>query len=178
MTASSGSEVAEASVDDVDVRSWLYRFTPRFTFMLVMLFTGVASLVHELVLATVFTYILGSSIEVWSITLGLMIFAMGIGTLLQKRVEKGLVETFLLIELVLALMGGFAPIVLQWAYAALPNNFELIQYSYTAIPALLIGMEIPMIMRINEKHFKRSLGQNISETWAWEIGRASCRERV
>jgi spermidine synthase len=148
-------------------RSWMYRSMPRGVLGFTMLFTGIASLIHEYVFSTVFSYLLGNSIEQFSVTIGVMFAAMGVGTWLQKHIQKALAEVFLAIELTLVVVGSFAPIALQWSYAELPDDFGWIKFAYMALPGLIIGMEIPLVMRINER-FAKNLGSNIAQTWAWD----------
>lgn len=132
-----------------------------------MLFTGAAGLIYEYVLSTVNTYLQGNSIEQFSITIGVMFCMMGIGGFLQKLLTKALVELFILAELLLVLLGGFAPIVMQALFAAMPEDFPAVKIVYICIIGLLIGIEIPLVMRINER-FTNSLGSNIAGTWAWD----------
>jgi len=85
-----------------------------------MFFTGASGLVNEYVLSTVSTYILGSSIEQFSITIALMLGMMGIGSWFQKSINSNnLIEKFIFIEIMLALLGSFAPI-----------NFNLLLFCY------------------------------------------------
>lgn len=146
-------------------RTW-YRM-PRGFLGLVMLFTGAAGLIYEYVLSTVFTYQLGSSIEQFSVTIGIMFVMMGIGGLVQPKLQGPLPLYFIMAELVLVLLGGFAPIALQWAFAEMQSNFALVKFAYPALIGLLIGVEIPLAMRINEQ-FQQNLSKNIASTWAWD----------
>jgi spermidine synthase len=146
-------------------RAW--HRAPRGFLGLVMLFTGAAGLIYEYVLSTVFTYQLGSSIEQFSVTIGVMFVAMGIGGLMQPKLRGPLALYFILAELLLVLLGGFAPIALQWAFAEMPTNFGLIKFIYPGLIGLLIGVEIPLAMRINEQ-FQKNLSKNIASTWAWD----------
>ncbi len=145
----------------------LRRWTPRGVLALTMLATGAAGLIYEYVLSTVLSYLLGNSIEQFSITIGVMFAMMGLGGFLQKFLKGSLPELFIAAELVLVVLGGFAPIILQWAYAQLPDDFGWIKFIYTCLLGFLVGVEIPLIMRINER-FTTSLGSNIAGTWAWD----------
>jgi spermidine synthase len=114
-----------------------------------MFTTGGAGLVIEYVIATTTSFILGSSIIVFSLVIGVMLGAMGAAGWIQERVgDNNLLEKFFAIEVLLALAGGFAPIVLFWAYGAYTEHFNLILYTLTVFIGLLIGLEIPVVMRI------------------------------
>lgn len=140
---------------------------PRLVLFVVMLLTGASGVVQQYVIGTVFTYLLGNSIFQVTLTISVMMAGMAVGTFVQRFINKSLGEWFLAAEILLALMTGFAPFILQWAFVAMPEDFELIKYVYMFVPGVLVGLEIPLIMKINQR-FTSSLGKNISETWAWD----------
>lgn len=150
----------------------MWRRMPRGFLALVMLLTGAAGLIYEYVLSTVFSYMLGSSIEQFSVTIGVMLVMMGVSGLVQTRLRGPLPLYFVTVELLLVLLGGFAPIALQWAFANMQADFSWIKIAYPGLIGLLIGIEIPLAMCINEKS-SSSLKNNIAGTWAWDyIGSA------
>jgi len=127
-----------------------------------MFFTGASGLVNEYVLSTVSIYILGSSIEQFSITIALMLGMMGIGSGIQKFIgDENLIQKFITIEIFLAIIGSFAPIAIYAAFGYMENNFALVYYSFVMIIGFLIGFEIPFIIRINEKYIEE-LKSNLS----------------
>lgn len=127
-----------------------------------MFFTGASGLVNEYVLSTVSIYILGSSIEQFSITIALMLGMMGIGSGVQKFVgDDNLIQKFVIIEILLAVVGSFAPIIIYASFGYLDHNFALIYYSLVMFIGFLIGFEIPFIVRINEKYVEE-LKSNLS----------------
>ncbi len=116
-----------------------------------MLSTGAAGLVVEYIIATTTTYILGASIIVWSLVISTMFAAMGFAGWLQERLsDRGLLEKFIAIEVALALLGGFAPLILSYAHGSefLGDHFNLVLYTLTILIGILVGLEIPVIMRI------------------------------
>ncbi len=119
---------------------------------LCMFCTGGTGLVIEYVIATTTTFILGSSIVVWSLVIGIMMGAMGFSGFVQERIgDKYLLEKFFAIELVLTLAGGYAPIGLYWAFGTFPEQFNIILYGWVILIGMLIGLEIPIVMRILEQ---------------------------
>lgn len=127
-----------------------------------MFSTGAAGLVAEYILSTVSSYILGNSIEQFSVTIALMMLAMGVAGIVQKYVDdRHLVEKFLAIEVALALLGGFAPLVIYGAFAFAENHFGLVFYSMAGGIGFLIGLEIPLVMRLNEQ-FAGKLKSNLA----------------
>lgn len=139
---------------------------PTLLLMAAMLSTGASGLVTEYVLATVSTYVLGNSIEQFSVVIGIMFVTMGIASFMQRFVgDSYLVEKFLAVEIVLALLGGFAPLMIYSAYAVFDTHFPLVLYGVTASIGFLIGFEIPLIIRINERYvgeLKANLGWILS----------------
>ena len=125
-------------------------------------FTGASGLINEYLLSTISIYILGNSIEQFSITIAIMLGMMGIGGWAQKFIKDGkLIEKFILIEILLVILGSFSPIGIYAAYAYVEDNFTLIQYFLISSMGFLIGFEIPFIIRINEKYEKK-LKANLS----------------
>lgn len=160
--------ILDKTAGDSSTRSTrFHRWTPRGVLALTMLATGAAGLIYEYVLSTVLSYLIGNSIEQFSITIGVMFAMMGVGGFLQKFWRTALPEVFVAAELALVVLGGFAPIILQWAFVQLPEDFGWIKFIYTCLLGFLVGLEIPLIMRINEQ-FTSSLGSNIAGTWAWD----------
>jgi spermidine synthase len=119
---------------------------------LCMFTTGGAGLVVQYVVATATTNIIGSSITTFSITIGLMMGAMGVAGLFQERMSDGnLLMKFFFIEVTLALVGGFAPLVLYYSYGTFFEHFDFILYFWTFSIGFLIGLEIPVVMRFIEE---------------------------
>ncbi len=126
-----------------------------------MFLTGASGLVNEYVLSTVSTYILGNSIEQFSITIALMMGMMGLGGWSQKFLsDENLIEKFITIEISLSILGSFAPIGIYLAFGYV-DNFALIYYTFVMLIGFLIGFEIPFIIRVNEK-YSNNLKANLS----------------
>jgi len=125
-------------------------------------FTGASGLIDEYLLSTISVYILGNSIEQFSITIAIMLGMMGVGGWAQRFIkDESLIEKFIFIEILLVILGSFSPIAIYAAYAYVENNFTLIQYFLISSMGFLIGFEIPFIIRINEKYEKK-LKSNLS----------------
>lgn len=125
-------------------------------------FTGASGLVGEYILSTLSSYLLGNSIEQFSITIALMLGMMGIGGWVQKYIDDSyLLEKFILIEMLLALLVGFAPLAIYAAFGFMETHFLLIQYAFVLSIGFLIGFEIPFIIRINQA-YSSTLKANLS----------------
>jgi len=114
---------------------------------LTVLVIATSGLVYELLAGTVASYVLGDSVTQFSTTIGVYLFAMGLGSYLSRFVETRLARRFLEVELAAALVGGFsAPLLfLAFAYA---DVFEVFLYGELLIIGALVGLEIPLLMRI------------------------------
>jgi spermidine synthase len=121
-------------------------------------------LIYELVAAALSSYLLGDSITQFSTVIGTYLFAMDIGTWLAQYVEKRLIERFIIIELVIALIGGFsaAMLFIAFSYSAVP--FRTLLYGLVMLIGALVGMEIPLILRILKDRlgFKELVSQVLS----------------
>ena len=105
-------------------------------------------LVYELAAAALASYVLGDSVLQFSTVIGTYLFAMGIGSWLSRFFERQLPAHFLRIELLVALIGGALPAVLFMANAHAPGAFRLLLYGGVLLTGTLVGLEIPLVMRI------------------------------
>lgn len=133
---------------------------------LVVLFLGGSGLVYEYCLSTLATHLLGNSIEQFSLIIALMLFAMGVAGQLQRRVPDGpaVAEVFVAVEILLALVGGTSAVGLYLAFAWL-DHFHIALYSLAILIGLGIGMEIPLLMRINQR-WRADLADNVGDVFS------------
>ena len=124
--------------------------------------TGACGLVLEYIQATVAAFILGNAIEQWAVVIGLMLFMMGVGSKAQRFVigDKDLVRAFIGIEITLALVGAWSPLCTYAAYAYMTSHFMVVQYGFIMCIGFLIGLEIPVVTRIN-RDYTRELKINL-----------------
>src|SRR6187551_1712807 len=69
-------------------------------------------LVYELIAGALASYLLGDSITQFSTVIGVYLFSMGIGSYLSKYINKNLVATFIKVEILIGLVGGFSAAIL------------------------------------------------------------------
>src|SRR5262249_53554902 len=101
---------------------------------------------------TIASYLIGDSVFQFSTVIGTYLFAMGIGSALSRHINKGLARRFVWIELVLALLGGFSSALLLLAFA-FTQGFQVILYTLVIIIGILVGLEIPLLMRIVRERY-------------------------
>ncbi|EGK15290.1 polyamine aminopropyltransferase [Psychrobacter sanguinis] len=105
-------------------------------------------LAYELIAGALASYVLGDSVLQFSTIIGTYLFAMGIGSHLSKYVpEEKVLQRFIEIEILVGLVGGLSAIALFLAFAWLPT-FKAILYAMVMCIGILVGMEIPLVMRI------------------------------
>jgi spermidine synthase len=109
-------------------------------------------LVYELTAAALSSYLLGDSVLQFSTIIGTYLFAMGVGSWLSRYFERQLPAHFLRIELLVALIGGALPAVLFLANAYVPGAFRLLLYGLVMVVGTLVGLEIPLVMRILKRN--------------------------
>lgn len=107
-------------------------------------------LVYELIAGAQSSYLLGDSVTQFSIVIGVYLFAMGVGSWLSKYLTKNLAARFIEIELLVGLIGGFSASALFLIYAWAAAPFQLVLYSLVSVIGVLVGLEIPLVMRLLE----------------------------
>ena len=116
---------------------------------------GGCGIAYEYTFSKISSDLMGNSVRQWAITIGLMMFFMGIGSDLQKYLkDKHLFDKFIFFEVVLGMLGGFGPILLLWVFGASRDHYVLVQYSLIVSTGFLIGLETPILVRINEQYTK------------------------
>jgi len=121
--------------------------------------TGCAGIVAEFVLSTLATYLIGNAIFQWTIVMSLMLFAMGLGSHASRFFKKNLLDVFILVEFLLSILCAVAA-ELAYGLAAFTHYTGLIIYSQAFIIGCLIGLEIPLVTRLNDDY--EELRVNIS----------------
>ena len=109
-------------------------------------------LVYELAAGALASYLLGDSVLQFSTVIGAYLFAMGVGSYLSRFLERQLSAHFLRIELLVALAGGAMPVLLFVVHAVLPNSFRFVLYAMVTLVGILVGLEIPLVMRMLKKN--------------------------
>ncbi len=105
-------------------------------------------LLYELAAGAIASYVLGDSVLQFSTIIGSYLFAMGVGSYLSRFFERQLPAHFLRIELLVALAGGLLPVALFLANAYAPGAFRVVLYGLVLLVGTLVGLEIPLVMRI------------------------------
>ncbi len=122
---------------------------------------AICGLIYELLVGTLSSYLLGDSIYQFSLTIGLFMSAMGVGSWLSRFVKDDLPRVFIYIQISIAILGGLSAELLFFAFSVLNNYYSIFLIVIISLGAML-GIEIPLIIRILEKN---NLRENLSNVF-------------
>ena len=109
-------------------------------------FVAIASLIYELIAATLSSYLLGDSVRQFSFVIGVFLATMGVGAWLSRFTGDALLG-FVRVQVALGVMGGaLAPVV--YAAYAFTGEVQFLLYLMLGSVGVLSGMEIPLIARV------------------------------
>ena len=117
--------------------------------MLTTLIISGCSICYELIISAVSSYLLGDSTLQYSVTIGLYMSAMGLGSFISKYMKKHLFDWFVLIEIGVGVMGGISALILFLANLYL-DSYQIIMYGEIIVIGTFVGVEIPLLTRIIE----------------------------
>ena len=104
-------------------------------------------LIYELVAGTLASYLLGDSVTQFSTIIGTYLFVMGIGSYLSKFFKTNLIYWFISTEIMVGMVGGFSAGILFILFEQI-IYFRVILYSLVIATGTLVGLELPLLMRI------------------------------
>lgn len=113
--------------------------------------TGLAGIVAEFVLSTLASYLLGNTTLQWTLVMSLMFFTMGLGSRLSRYLTERLLDRFIAVEFILSVLCATSAAAAYWGTAFVEGTSAII-YAYAAAIGLLIGLEIPLVTRMNDAY--------------------------
>ncbi len=116
------------------------------------------SIVYELIISAVSSYLVGDATLQYSTTIGVYMFAMGIGSYLSRFFKKNLFDWFIAIEIGVGIFGGACALLLFLAHLYIVA-YAVVMYIEVVIIGAFVGAEIPVLTRIIENR-----GQNLRMT--------------
>ncbi len=117
--------------------------------MLTTLIISGCSLCYELIISAISSYLVGDTVLQYSITIGLYMSAMGLGSFLSKYMKRNLFDWFVMIEIGVGLVGGISAVLLFLANLYI-EQYQLVMYIVIIVIGTLVGVEIPLLTRIIE----------------------------
>ena len=88
--------------------------------------------------------------------------SMGVGAWFSRFIDDELERAFVILQMIIALVGGFSAFILFYAFAYI-GNYEAFLYLITILLGSMLGVEIPLVIRILKSSF--SLKTNISNVF-------------
>ena len=116
-----------------------------------VLVIATCGLVYELIAGTLASYVLGDSVTQFSTCIGVYLSALGVGSWLSRFVGKSVAKTFVEIEYAVALLGGLSAPLLFVCFAKV-EHFSIVLYTVVFGIGTLVGLELPLLMRILKDH--------------------------
>lgn len=118
------------------------------------------SLIYELLISSLSTYLLGSSVIHYSLTIGLFLFFMGIGAWFAQSVSRDLIAAFVALEIAIGAVGGVSAMLLYGVYTWTDFYYPAMLI-VVAVIGILVGMELPLLTRILESYsgLRRGISQ-------------------
>ncbi|GGU60263.1 polyamine aminopropyltransferase 2 [Streptomyces albospinus] len=122
-------------------------------------------LVYELELVALASYLIGDSVTEASVVLSVMVFAMGVGALLAKRLRCRAAVGFGVVETALALVGGSSAMALYACFAWFGQSRSVLVGFSLAI-GTLIGAEVPLLMTLIQRVRRQDAGGAVADLFA------------
>lgn len=126
---------------------------------------GLCSLVYELLISTTASYFLGDSVQQFSVTIGLYLASMGLGSYVSRFVQTKLLRSFVAVEILLGVVGGLSVPLLYLAYAY-GAVFWPVAVGLIVTIGAFTGLEIPLLTRIMDR--EESLDVNLANILSFD----------
>lgn len=137
----------------------------RLLVLAVVFVCAACGLVYELELVALATYLVGDSVTQASVVLSVMVFAMGVGALLAKRLRCRAAVGFGAVEAGLALVGGFSAMAL-YAFFAWCGQSRSALVGFSLALGILIGAEVPLLMTLIQRVRRQDAGGAVADLFA------------
>lgn len=122
-------------------------------------------LVYELALIALGSYLIGDTVVQASLVVSVMVFAMGVGSLAAKPLQRFPAVAFAAVESALALVGGVSVLLLYQAFA-ITNVYTPTMIVLATIIGALIGAEIPLLMTLLQRIRAQEAGSAVADMFA------------
>ncbi len=150
--------------------------------------SSVAVIGYEILAGSVLSNLLGSSIYYFSLIIGFFLAALGVGGWLSAKIRRDVYGSLILVESLIAILGGSLSVFLYGLYAYLFSFFGTLKFSdiitffgglsfiqilftvfslfFVSIIGVLAGFELPLYVRIVSE--KEVLKDAIGKAFFWD----------
>lgn len=128
-------------------------------------FVAGSGLAYELIAGSMATYLVGQSITQFSFATGWFLAAMGLGSYLSRYARKNLLETFIAVQVALAVVGGFSAALMFLVFAHTDTIYPIF-ISLALFIGAGMGLEIPLILRLVQRYRITRLA--VSDVFTWD----------
>ncbi|SDK43224.1 polyamine aminopropyltransferase [Sediminibacillus albus] len=109
---------------------------------------SICGIIFEVLFGALGSYILGDGVKQYTLVISFFLTGMGIGASLSEKVMKNLLISFVYIEFMVALIGGFSSFAMFGITAFSPEGTDaLFLYLITLTVGALTGVELPILIR-------------------------------
>ncbi|MFI8995464.1 polyamine aminopropyltransferase [Streptomyces sp. NPDC053542] len=137
----------------------------RLLVLAVVFLCAACGLVYELELVALSSYLVGDSVTQASVVLSVMVFAMGVGSLLAKRLRCRAAVGFGAVEAALALTGGVSAMALYACFAWFGQSRPAL-VGFSLVIGVLIGAEVPLLMTLIQRIRNQDAGGAVADLFA------------
>jgi spermidine synthase len=148
-----------------DVRCASISIHQQSVLLTVVMIVASCGLLYELLISSLSSYLLGSSVLHFSLTIGLFMFFMGVGSYVSRFVVKDLLEAFVVTEIAVGFVGGLSALMLHAAFS-FSEWYYLVAFFLIATISVLVGLEIPLVTRILEP--SQGLRNSVASVFAFD----------
>ncbi len=114
---------------------------------LVTFIVAMSALGYELLLGALGSYLFGDYVLLYSVTIGVFMFSLGIGSFLSKLIGNEL-ETLYLIEILLAIIGGSSVYLMYHSYDVLGDWAFWLLLGLEVVIGIMAGLELPLLISL------------------------------
>lgn len=109
---------------------------------------SICGIIFEVLFGAAGSYLLGDGVKQYTLVISLFLTGMGIGASISEKVTKNLILSFVWIEYLIGLVGGFSTFLLFGITAYLSSGTDaFFLYSVTLLVGTLTGVELPILIR-------------------------------
>ena len=160
---------------------------------LITLIVAFCSIIYELVMAQTLSVLLGNTVLQYSITIGVYLAALGIGSILCREETSGRVDRLLRIELWLSLVGGLS-VIFENLWDVFFKYFDrnvlffdsgtgatilwtvylLLAYGVIAAIGILSGFELPLLISLRKSEKENTVNKVLGVDYFGSLLGAVC----